>query len=100
MHAGVPCSSYVWISLSTSKRKADNDFWGDESRAFIRQANKLTCRALLLLLLCTARGVWWVVEQPSSSRLNRIPSWVLMSQLVGAIIPVTDVRLPGPQNKR
>lgn len=35
--------------------------------------NILTARALILMLLCAAKGVWFVLEQPSSSIMERLP---------------------------
>lgn len=39
----------------------------------VRNGNLLAARTLLLLLVCAAKGVWFVLEQPSSSIMERLP---------------------------
>lgn len=43
---------------------------GDRSRPSVRLGNLLTARTLILLLLCAAKGIWFVLEQPSSSLME------------------------------
>ena len=46
---------------------------GDESFESVRQANIMVGRVLILMLLCQARQIWWVVEQPVNSLLEHHP---------------------------
>ena len=87
LHAGPPCSSFVWVNSSTHKRNVD--ILGDESLAYIQQANAICCRTCLLLLVALVRCVQYGVEQPRSSKLYELPWFQFLEQLCYAIgIPV------------
>lgn len=43
---------------------------GDKTRPSVRLGNVLTARTLLLMLLCAAKGIWFVIEQPHSSLME------------------------------
>lgn len=64
----LPCSSWVYVSRGTSKRSKESPM-GDVSQRSVREANLLTSRFVLLLLVAVARGAQWCVEQPQSSLL-------------------------------
>lgn len=70
--SGLPCSSFVWINRYTNKRSDDNPL-GDESLAYVRNANKLACRYCLVVCVAIARQVYVFCEQPSSSKFVRFP---------------------------
>ena len=40
-----------------------------------KQAMKLLCRTLVLLWICAALQVWWVLEQPTNSVMEGIPAF-------------------------
>ena len=71
---GVPCSSFVFMNMATSQRH--EHVLGDESKAYIREANSIACRTALLLLICIIRAVQFSIEQPRSSVLFDLP-WML-----------------------
>ena len=100
---GPPCSSWVWINAATSRRRENSPFgdvsreyvrssnkllgylkiqwpcgcwvliakvWADLSpTTYLR----LTTRWTLLLLLCVARSVFSLTEQPNSSLMPKMP---------------------------
>lgn len=68
------CSSWVWMNRSTAGRK----IWkilGREDREGVRLANLMVSRLVLLLVLMSIKGVWWIVEQPASSLMEYHPRW-------------------------
>ena len=46
-------------------------------------ANHMVARVVILLLLCQARGVWWMLEQPVNSLLERHPLFISFLRLPG-----------------
>ena len=76
---GPPCSSFVWMNRSTSKRA----LWkpeGDLNRAYIRDANLIVVRYCLLMALASALGIHWLIEQPGSSTMAWLPRFQDMLQ--------------------
>lgn len=69
---GPPCSSFIWLNSATSKRSKKAPF-GDTSRNYVNLANQLTCRWALLLILCMARQLFHITEQPVSSVMKHLP---------------------------
>jgi hypothetical protein len=61
-----PCSTYVWMNRGTSGRSREQPL-GRLEHPSVRQANLVTARTCLLIVLCIAKGIHWIVEQPSSS---------------------------------
>ena len=43
---------------------------GDTSRPSVRLGNVLTARTLILMFLCAAKGIWFIIEQPHSSLME------------------------------
>ncbi len=68
------CSTWVWMNRATARRSVLFPL-GDQRRQQNRDANKMISNLTLLLYLLTARGVMWVVEQPSSSLMEAHPRW-------------------------
>jgi len=58
--------------------------WGDTYQMRTREQNKLACRVLLLLRLCVAFQVYWLLEQPMSSLLWEFPKFKKASKKLGA----------------
>ena len=48
---------------------------GDTSRTFVREGNLLASRLVLMLWVCAAKGLIWVVEQPEGSCFPLHPRW-------------------------
>ena len=70
---GIPCSLLIFMSIATSKRGLHGySLFGDEDLLCVQKSNCQLSRAALLALVCTARAVWWVGEQPASSRLPKL----------------------------
>lgn len=60
-------------SCHTAGRDVWNNFLGNEGYSFVAIGNLLCSRMALLLLLCWARNIRWVVEQPEHSSLPNHP---------------------------
>ena len=60
------CSSWVWLSRSTSGRSTENPH-GDVSKQFVRDGNLLNVRCSVVCAIAHMVGVLWVIEQPASS---------------------------------
>ena len=52
---------------------------GDDQVLSVKQGNLLTVRTLVLALVCSAKGVYWILEQPSGSLLEEHPlfQWLI-----------------------
>ena len=70
--AGVPCSTFVWVSRSSTGRTQELPL-GDESLGVVLQGNMIACRWALGMLVAVVRRVMWAAEQPGSSLLLRLP---------------------------
>ncbi len=66
------CSTWVWVNRGTSKRSGWNPL-GDQSLKQVAGANKMVSRMCLICRLLNARNVWWVLEQPQSSLMEKHP---------------------------
>lgn len=60
------------MNRSTSKRTRENIF-GDKNKAYVVDANTITCRFVLLCMVAVARGCQLLVEQPSGSIMLQFP---------------------------
>ena len=72
---GVPCYTFVVIAMGHTKRSFQDPL-GDTGRPDVREANKLVVRVVFLLRVLAARGVYWVIENPCSTVLFRMPALV------------------------
>ncbi len=74
-----PCSSWVFMSRGSTGRHESVAGWHGTS-PFVTTQNALAARVASLCSLASARGVWWVVEQPSSSRMFEYCPWVVLAE--------------------
>ena len=103
MSLGLPCTSFIWINSPTHARSDDNPL-GDQSLGYVQDGNKylagmyrlgyrqfavvlcykprLTSRAVLLIMLGVARCVYWLLEQPNSSKLPKHPDWQYLAAVM------------------
>lgn len=63
------CSSWVWMCMASSKRTRARPM-GDLRLPWVRDANRMVSRVVLILYILSARRVLWILEQPSSSMLQ------------------------------
>ena len=63
---GAQCSSWVWLSRSTTKRSIENPY-GNTSFNRVAEGNLLNCRVAVLCMIAITCGVFFVIEQPASS---------------------------------
>jgi hypothetical protein len=66
LHFATVCSSWVMINRSTSGRSPYCPL-GDTAHQYVRDANVMVSRSMLLALFGLALGHDWALEQPSSS---------------------------------
>lgn len=43
---------------------------GDRTKPSVKAGNTITARTIILMLLCAAKGIWFIVEQPQSSLMQ------------------------------
>ena len=72
-HWATVCSSFIFLSKGTTKRTDENP-WGFD-RPSVRTANQQVVRMLLIIILLKARKVAWLLEQPMTSTMCKIPLW-------------------------
>ena len=65
------CSSWVFMSRGSTARSAGFPL-GKECK-LCEEANTMVSRVCILLLLCAARQIWFVLEQPCNSLLEHHP---------------------------
>ncbi|CAK9002504.1 unnamed protein product [Durusdinium trenchii] len=75
------CSSWVFMSRGSTKR-SDSCPMGDLNSPAVRLGNLLTARTIVILMILAAQGVWFALEQPSSSLMEK---HVLFQRLVGLV---------------
>ena len=80
-HWGTVCSSWVWISRSTTGRSAEN-IQGYRDRLPVSQGNRMVARMRLLLVLLSCRGVAGILEQPASSIMHMYPRLKALSSML------------------
>ena len=69
---GVPCSTFVWMSRSHTKRTRQKP-WGDRTRLDVCRANLIVKHVGILLELLVKRSVYFIIEQPAGSLLWWMP---------------------------
>lgn len=74
------CSSYTWINRASTGRSIENPL-GDTTDPRISRANVMVSRTILGLLLSSARGLFWILEQPALSIMERHPAFRLLLRL-------------------
>ena len=78
---GPPCGLWIWISQSVHQRTTFNTV-GDIGKHVVRCANTLVRNTILLLTIAHWRGVYYIIEQPKSSKMEHFP-W--MASLISAL---------------
>jgi len=69
---GIPCKTWIWVARRVFMRCPSFPV-GDPGNEEVELANLLVSRCVILILLATARGIAWCVEQPLSSVLRHHP---------------------------
>ena len=75
----IVCSTFCRLNSGTHKRTKFNPL-GDTKFSCIRRGNTMCSRMVLILVILTSLGNWWVIEQPLGSMLLEHPR---MQQLLG-----------------
>jgi hypothetical protein len=78
---GPPCSSWVFMSRGSTGRRVDSPMGTSQGAA---QANCLVARMCALLYFAHSQGIAFIVEQPSSSLMNRHPTFARLLELLSA----------------
>ena len=69
-------------SMHTAGRDVFNSFLGNRGFSFVQIGNILCSRLVLMLLICSARGCRWLVEQPEGSSLPNHPRFQELLEIV------------------
>ena len=68
---------------------------GDPNRGFVREGNLLSARVAILIHVCAARGLRWLLEQPSGTILAHMPWYQrLWAEVEATIGFVQDIQNP------
>ncbi|CAL1153433.1 unnamed protein product [Cladocopium goreaui] len=83
--AGPPCGSFIFLNMFTSGRTK----WSPlgNKRGYVVEANVITTRLCLLLLLAFVRLVLIAVEQPLSTLMQEFPYFKWLAGIVKHFIP-------------
>lgn len=93
-HFGLKCSSFCRVNVGTSFRSACTSI-GWTLYNSVACSNKLLERTCLLILLCTALGGCWTLEQPNGSYQCFYPTWRYCMESIfniGGPMAVQEVR--------
>ena len=77
-----PCGTWVWMSRGTTKRHRQPE--GDVLRAQVVAHNALVERLVLVLEILALRGVYWIIEQPTGTKMWEYPAVQACLQRQGA----------------
>ena len=67
----------IWYTLLRSQpktKRCHGDVLGDESVESVQAGNCMIWRVVALLLVCSAKGVFWILEQPERSLMENHPA--------------------------
>ena len=76
LFGGIPCESYGFMSSGTHRRTAAEPFGTPYN--FVVDGSTFASRFVVLAILAIARGVCWMVENPSRSMLPVMPCMQLL----------------------
>ena len=79
MHKRAACAPR---SRGSTGRSASNPR-GWEHYDSVAQQNVLVARTIIILLICQAKRVWWVLEQPVGSLMQHHPTFQAFLKLAG-----------------
>ncbi|CAL1129927.1 unnamed protein product [Cladocopium goreaui] len=75
------CSTFVFMSRGSTLRSRTRPLGRSDSQA-VRDGNVLAARAFILCLVCAAKFVWWLLEQPGSSCMELHPLFQHMLKML------------------
>jgi len=81
---GTQCSSWVILCISVSRRNAENGFWGDTSRGFVRQGNEQMIITSLIFFVAWLLQNSPVLEQPQTSVMCHARPMCTVLEFIGA----------------
>ena len=58
------CSSWIWLALGSTKRRAENQWLGNQGREEVVMGNLMNVRIATMIRIAHFRGVKWFIEQP------------------------------------
>lgn len=75
------CSTWTWVNRYTSKR-SDWRPLGCKNVPSVVEANIMVSRQILLLWIYTARKIYWVLEQPLNSLMEKHPRFLELASRI------------------
>eukprot|EP00438_Fugacium_kawagutii_P033940 Skav225797 [mRNA] locus=scaffold396:178895:179188:- [translate_table: standard] len=67
--------------MGSTYRTRTNPLGRKDSKA-VQAGNLMAARALVLMLLCSAKGIFWCLEQPRASTMEYFPLFQALLKLV------------------
>ena len=78
------CSSFSYMCTSQSGRSYFFPL-GDESVLWVKEGNVMCCRVVLLIWLCCALDLIFLLEQPGEAKFGQMPRWVYFCQHIAYV---------------
>lgn len=79
LHAGPPCSTWVWVNRFTSGRSKEEP-QGNLKQPSVAESNKITMRLVLILMIALSRCCHVLIEQPRSSLMPHFGPFISLAQ--------------------
>ena len=79
------CCAVVLLNFLRSQSKTQRrsgDVTGDETVQCVTDGNCMLWRVVALLLICSAKGVFWILEQPEKSLMQHHPAVQLLFGMI------------------
>lgn len=76
------CSTWVWICQGTAKRTRAIPL-GDRGLECVRSGNEMVSKLMLLIYIAITRGLFFCIEQPKGSLMERHPRFLAMIKQFG-----------------
>ncbi|CAL1145205.1 unnamed protein product [Cladocopium goreaui] len=81
---GLPCITYIFMNSFTHGRTSDKPYGNESTREYVKLANVLTVRTVIVIMIMSVRAVYWFVEQPGSSKVIHFPELKHLQKLIWA----------------
>lgn len=98
-HWATVCSSWIWMSRSSTKRSIENPL-GNLASEPVREGNAQVARMAVLIFFVLAKSAHWVLEQPGSSLMHEHPEMKRLHQLCGWNVIRTWMGMYGAATKK
>ena len=86
---GPPCKNWVFLSTPQHQWRQSNKYLGENPNNKTKEANSLVYLVAALIRLAVARGIYYVIEQPTDSRMLKTACTMKTLAMTQALTVVT-----------